>query len=190
MAKTATQKELADLFTKSQQWVSKYQKRASDPMPRDLVGATAWGQRNGYLAAAVARAPAPSSIVPGGLPLVEPSRQDQAEIQLKELRAKKIQQEIAERGGDLISRAEVEEREVRMASEFRIAACEYPARARSTIERHVADVAVVDKIMEELQPLAADLLNRADPQKALKGKTRDEIRQILIGHVEELLATL
>lgn len=188
----ATQTELAALFSRSQQWVSKRQTRTVDPMPRDLAGATEWGRRNGFLPGAVQASAPAAAIVPGGLPVnpVAVTGLDMADLALKQARVKKIQQEMGLKAGELISRDEIEEREIRAAAEFRVAACEYPSRARSVIERHVSDPAVVECIMTELQPLAADLLNRADPQKVLRGKSKDEIRAVLQAHVDELVASL
>ncbi len=184
----ARQCDLARLFNRSQGWVSGAQTRTIDPMPKDLAGATAWGRRLGLFGAPASAAPlfeaaAKSPTVPpppsGSLELEE--------LRLKGLRADEIEARLDLLSGKLLRREEVEQREIIIAAEFRRAASEYPLRARSAIERHVPDSSVVERIVADLQPLAAELLNRADARQVLKGKSRDEIRAELLAWVEKVM---
>lgn len=73
-----------------------------------------------------------------------------------------------------------------IAAEFRHVACEYPLRARAVLERHIVDSALVENIFRDLQPLAAQLLNKADARQVLRGKSRDEIRAVLEEWLEKV----
>jgi hypothetical protein len=175
----ATQKQLGDLFRRSQSWISKRQAQTTDPMPPDLAGAMEWGKRNGLL---VEEGIAPSTPAPAGL--------DVADLELKQARRAKIQFELDRDAGRYVAIEDVETRALQTAAEFRLVACQYPARARSIIERHVPEASTVDAIMQDLQPLAADLLNGADPKGLVTVKSKDEVREILLKRVEEIIACL
>lgn len=173
----ATQEQLGELFKRSQSWISRRQHDAGDPMPRDLAGAADWGRRRGFIAvqtsAPAGPAPMPANVV--------------AEVALKDMRREKLSLEVREKRGDLVSREEVEAREIQACAEFRQAAEDYPRKARAIIERFVPDAAVVEKIFAELQPLAAELLNKADPVQVLAAISKDEARAALIARVDEIL---
>lgn len=170
------------MFDRSTSWVCKHQTRSIDPMPRDIQGATDWGRRLGFLEPAGSDTPLLNQAPVSSLEVHD--------IELKKARTAKLQQELDREAGELLSRREVEAREVQAAAEFRQAACQYPMRARAVIERHVTDPAAVEAIMLGLQPLAADLLNKADPHQVLKGRPLDEVRAILQARIEEILKCL
>ena len=182
------QVDLAKAFARSQAWVSTMQTRSVDPMPRDMDGALAWGRRLGLL-------PSPASVTVPEESLVQSesltvSALELEERRLKSLRADEIQLRLDLQAGRLLRREDVEQRETVNAAEFRHAACEYPLRARAVIERHLPDAVTVDRIMSDLQPLAAELLNRSDPTAALKGKSVEDVRAILLKRVDELCQAL
>lgn len=177
------QADLAKLFGRSTSWVCKHQTRAVDPMPRDLEGAMAWGKRTALLPSAEP-AVAAATTAPAAVPVNNLELQDMA---LKKARTKKLELEFDLQAEQLLSRDEVEAREVQNAAEFRMIAREYPLRARATIERFVTDAAVVESIMDALKPLAAELLNKADPAQVLKGKSKEEIQAILMQQIEKRL---
>lgn len=179
------QADLARLFGRSTSWVCKCQKRSVDPMPVDLQGATDWGRRNGYI-----KPDGTTGNLFTQVQAPQPGPLEMQELELKRVRTEKLLQDLGREGGQLMPRQEVEERELQAAAEFRMAACAYPSRARAVIERFVPDPAVVESIMAGLQPLAADLLNRADPHQALKGKPVDEVRRVLLARVEALISCL
>ena len=188
----APQATLARLFQKSQAWVSNMRNRTIDPMPCDLAGATAWGCRLGLLGASVAAgaivagAPAVSDAPLFSTPSAHgvTSSLEIEELRLKSARADLLETEHDLRTGKLMRVAEVEQRETAIAAEFRHCACEYPLRARAILERLIPDGALVDRIVVELQQLAAELLNKADARGALRGKTRGEIRAALNGWLD------
>lgn len=174
----ATQKQLTELFGKSQSWISRRQTDDHDPMPRDLAGAEAWGKRRQLIGQA-------SSAPAGELPATAA-----ADVRLKNAREQKLLLETGQLSGQLVSLADVEAREQTQAAEFRRVACEMPRRARVIIERHVQDAAVSAAIYADLEPLAAELLNAADPLQALRGLSIDDARVVLLARVEELLKCL
>jgi len=180
-----SQSDLAKVFGRSQRWVSEMQSRTADPMPKDMEGALAWGKRNGRLPGEPA--PGDSPAPAGSAPSVPLAAIELAEIELKQSRSKLLQYELSLKTGKLLSLEEVEHREVIAASEFRRIACAYPVRVRGVLERHIDQPALVEAIVSELQPLAADLLNATDQRQVLRGKSRDEIRAILMLRVEELV---
>jgi len=168
-----SQTELGRLFGRTQQWASKQQRRTDDPLPGDLEGAQAWAVRHGIIPAS-----GPASSAPALTPQGELAKAKTEETLLK----------IGERRGALLPREEIEAREIQAAAEFRLAAVEYPRRARAIVERYITDASIVERIFAELEPLAAELLNKADPAGALKTHSRDEVRQALQARVEEILA--
>lgn len=185
------QSVFARLFGRSQAWVSNAQTRAIDPMPRDLDAARAWGLRLGILGATSAASPAPVSAPSLFAAPTPPS----TSIELEELRLKSARADVLELKRDLetgkLLRVEVvEQREVAIAADFRHSACEYPLRARATLERHIPDAALVDRILADLQPLAAELLNKSDARQVLAGKTRDEIRAALNAWIEKVMEAI
>lgn len=176
----SAQRAIAERFARSTSWVCKHQRRAVDPMPRDLPAAIQWGLRLGLLQPAGVQAPAP-----------EPARGtvEATDIALKQARTDLLQLQLERQSGALLSRDQVEAREAANAAEFRLAAQQYPLRARAIIERYV-EPGVAAQIMRELEPVAADLLNHADPQGVLKGLPVDQARALLQARVEELLKCL
>lgn len=185
MSQTTRQSDIAVVFRRSQQWVSQMQTRSIDPMPRDMDAAVAWGRRLGFMPESPVAEPASVPAETLGVSALELE-----ERRLKSLRADEIQLRLDLQSGRLLRREDVEQRETVNAAEFRHAACEYPLRARAVIERYVTDAALVDRIMSDLQPLAAELLNRSDPTAALRGKTAPEIRAILLRRVDDLCQIL
>ena len=190
MGKAISQAELGKVFGHSQNWVSKQQRRHDDPMPKDLAGARAWGIRNKLLAdpAAPDQADAPllqaqTSAVPSGL-----SERDAADITLKQRRADLLEIERQAKTGELVPRDEMIRRETVMAAEFRRMACDFALRARAVLDRHLHDAEVKERIMADFQPIAAEVFNHADPHQVLKGRPLEELRAILLDHVEGVLA--
>jgi hypothetical protein len=168
------------LFGRSQPWVSKRQSRADDPMPRDLAGAREWGIRQGLLSVDGSlqfEAPAPSPVV-------------QADMELKTARTEKLQMEIALKRGDLLKKEDVERHRLATAAEFRRAACDYPGRARTVLDRFISDASTVESIMRGLEPIAGELLNRADPKQLLKASSKEDVRAALQARVEEIMACI
>lgn len=183
MRKSETvQATIAQMFGRSQSWVSKQQTAASDPMPRDLAGATDWGRRHGCLPLDSEPLLAAPAAATGGV-----AHED---AMLKSARRQMIELELAKRSGRLVSIEEVEERELAMAVEFRHAAIEFPSRVRAILDRLVDDPARVVRIYDEMKPLAAELLNRADPQHLMKTMSKDDVRAMLLRRVDELLEGL
>lgn len=174
-----SQADLGRLFGRTQQWVSKQQSRPHDPMPRDLAGAQEWGGRHGLLT--TAGQPGPSSSMPA---------RDEASIALQRAREEEIRLRIGEKAGDLMPRLDVEGLLIKQAADFRLVACEYPRKARSIIERHGIDPITVAAIYADLDGLAAELLNRADPGQNLRGRSRDDVRAILTAKMERVLECL
>lgn len=175
----ATQVELAKLFGRSQSWICKQQTLSTDPMPRDLAGASDWGQHRGFLAPA-------APLMPAALPAIA-----QADLDLKKAKIERLGIDIAFEQGRLVPLDEVEQREVQMCSEFRRIACEYPRAARLVIERHVIDPVTVEKIVADLLPMAGDLLNSKAASAFLRlGKTLMEIRMMLNARTEEIMLEL
>lgn len=174
----ATQKQLTELFGKSQSWISRRQTDDHDPMPRDLAGAEAWGKRRQLIGQA---APAPAAELPATAA---------ADVRLKNAREEKLRLETGQLSGQLISLADVEAREIQQASELRRMVCEFARRARVVVERHVLDAEVSAAIYADLEPLAAELLNTADPQQVLKDLSIDQARAVLNANTEELLKWL
>jgi hypothetical protein len=194
----AKQSELAALFAKSQQWISKVQNRSVDPMPADIDGARSWGIRQGHLAgeAPPASITAPPTLFSAPIaPAVPVSALPVGSLEAEELRLKGARADLLEldravRTGQYIRTSEVEQREVAIAAEFRHVACEYPLRTRAILERLIPDAALVDRIIDQLNPLAAELLNKSDAGQVLAGKSRDEARVILHAYAEKLLETM
>lgn len=176
----SAQRRIAERFTRSVSWVCKHQRRAVDPMPRDLPGAITWGQRLGLLPEFSVQTPAVAS------PRAAIEEQDLA---LKRARTSLLERELQIQSGDLLTRAQVEAREAANAAEFRLAAQQFALRARAIVERRV-EPAVVEQIARELEPVAADLLNHADPQGVLTGLSADQAREKLLARMEELLKCL
>lgn len=182
-----TQREIARYLGRSQSWVSKRVARELDPLPTsDLVAVQAWAARHGAPPAVAGDAPPQTSAAdwPAGDTL------DAADIRLKQAREAKLRAELESMTGALVPRTEVEERELLIASEFRRVAVDYPLRARSILERYIQDPDLIARVVSDLEPLAAEFLNRADARRILKGKTPDEMRAILHRHVETLICDL
>lgn len=176
MGTKVTQGEIAVLFGRKQSWVSKRQTRTLDPLPRDMAGAIAWGKRNGLLGDGTSPAASrPMDAI------------ESADLALKQARLRQIQQEVAVASGDLRPRDEVEWEERRHGNTFRIAVCSFPFQARPILERHVFTPATVEAIMKELEPLAAELLNKRQAEEAIEGMTKQAARAMLEQHVEDLL---
>jgi hypothetical protein len=173
MATKTRQNDLARVFGRSQGWVSGAQTRSIDPMPRDMDGAVSWGRRLGLLPAgetAPEGKPREPLFDPPATPKTgggdfEPSAKEVEDIRLKSARADLLEMERELREGKLLRKDEVEEREVLAGAHFRQIACDYPLRARVILERHIIDAALVARIVRDLQPLAAELLNAVPGQK-------------------------
>lgn len=175
----ATQGQLAQLFGRSQSWVSRRQGDSTDPMPKDLAGAEAWGKRRGLIGQALP----PAS--PEQLPATAA-----ADVQLKTLRGEKLRLETQRMAGALIPAEEVEAREIQRAATFRRMACDFPRKTRAIMERHGVDAELAGRVYQDLEQLVVELLNEADPGAALKGLPIEEARAVLLAQVEETLKCL
>lgn len=191
MASRPTQTELAELAGVSQSTLSRWQRRAEDPLPKDRKGAMAWLQRHGYAPAVAPLSPAPlqASATESGEDLFEDlPTLSEADRRLKVTREQKLRAELDAMTGGMMPREEVEKREILLASWFRRIAVDYPIRAQAIITRHLADAALVAKILADLKPLAADFLNAEPIRKVCRGVSAEIVRAVISQDIEQALA--